>query len=126
MPVKVSRLVRTGFHLRTKVQGGVAAKPLPADVTFTTFGTSPVANAVEGGEGGVLLVDVTSGSGANTPAVNNIIITFSQAPVAAWLRRNDSGTLRWDCSVSGSTVRIGGAGTIAASTNYKFELLVEF
>ena len=128
MAVKLSRLVRScPFHLRTKVMGGIVTGFDTGDVAFTTFGTSPSADQLEGGEGGVPRLVVTSGSSSNTPAVNNIAITFGQNPVAVWLRRNDSGgTLRWDASVSAATVRIGAAGTIAASTTYTFEMLVEF
>lgn len=125
MPVKVSRLVRTGFHLRTKVQGGLAAKPLVADVALNSMGTSPVVNSVEGGEGGVLVVDVTSGTGTPAIANNNVVITFSQNPVAVWLR-GVADAAKFHADVTGATVTIGTKVAPVISTNYKFELLVEF
>lgn len=125
MPVKVSRLIRTGFHLRTKVRGGEAAKPLIADVAFNSFGTGPAANSVEGGEGGILRVDTTSGSGVPAIAENNVVITFSQNPVAVWLR-STTDTPKFHAQVTGATVTIGSKVAPAASTGYVFELLVEF
>jgi hypothetical protein len=125
MAVRVSRLIRTGFHLRTKLQGGAAAKPLAADVAFNSMGTSPVLNSVDGGEGGILKVDCTTGTGTPAIANNNVVITFSQNPVAVWLRRV-ADAAEWHASISGATVLIGSKVAPVLSTNYVFELLVEF
>lgn len=125
MAVKVSRLVRTGFHLRTKLFGGDAAKPLVGDVALNSMGTSPAVNSVEGGEGGILRVDVTSGTGVPAIADNNVVITFSQNPTGVWLKGPNTAQ-QWFAKTSGATVTIGSKVAPAVSTNSVFELLVEF
>lgn len=105
---------------------GPAQVPSPV-VTFTTFGTGPVVNAVERGPGRLRL-RVTSGTGAGTAAVNNIILTF---PVGTRPARKvyvgGDVTLGFQVSsIAANVINIGCKVNSVASTPYEVDLIIVF
>jgi hypothetical protein len=122
-----SRLV--GNDDDVDVQGPMLV-PTPV-LTFTTFGTTPVINDIKSGHGRVRLF-LTSGTGAGTAGVANVICTFpagSQTPRKVYLANEVAATLDrgfYVASIAANVVNIGMKTASVASTVYNLDLIIVY
>jgi hypothetical protein len=122
-----SRLIGSDDDVDVK---GPMLVPTPV-VTFTTFGTAPVVNDIRGGQGRLRLL-LTSGTGAGTAGITNIILTFptgTQAARKVYLANEIAATFDrgfYVASIASNVVNIGMKAASVASTLYSLELVIVY